>query len=194
MFMHWTKIRIWVWSTCLFLNLEMQMLHRFKADCTNGPTFALQLLVNRARSNPEAFAKMPPLDLSSTTTWIIGAEPVQPATVESFLQIFGAWGVQKQHINPSYGMAETVLYITGHTPPDTWCTDDRHGPRLVSCGDIVRPESYASPLDLRIVNPETCVPVLDDQVGEIWYVLSVLNDHDFFAFHRCPPLNVRLFY
>lgn len=121
------------------------------------------------------------LDLSN---WVIagnGGEPVLPQTMEAFIEKFGPYGFRPQTFMPTYGMAESVLFVAGlksmSEPPRVLTLDakelethkvrilpdNKSGERtVVSCG---RPGA-----DHRViaVEPETFNQCGPDQVGELW--------------------------
>ncbi len=121
------------------------------------------------------------LDLSN---WLVagnGGEPVLQQTMDVFINKFGPYGFRPQTFMPTYGMAESVLFVAGLKPlsqPAKVLTlsakdlethtvkilaDNKPGERnVVSCGN---PGS-----DHRViaVNPDTLTQSDPNQVGELW--------------------------
>ena len=121
------------------------------------------------------------LDLSH---WLVagnGGEPVLPETMDVFIKKFGPYGFRPQAFMPTYGMAESVLFVAGmkslSQPPRVLTLSaadlEMHTVRLlednasggrkaVSCG---RP-GY----DHRViaVDPATLTPSNPNKVGELW--------------------------
>lgn len=84
----------------------METVHKYRATVTFGPNFAFDLATKRAskisRINP---------DLSCLRVLGCGAEPINPKTIESFIEAFAPWGLKPHAILPCYGMAEATLAI-----------------------------------------------------------------------------------
>jgi len=121
------------------------------------------------------------LDLSH---WIVagnGGEPVLPQTMEVFIKKFGPYGFRPQTFMPTYGMAESVLFVAGlkplSQPPKVLrlsatdlemhtvrvLADNEPGERnVVSCG---RPGSGHRVI---AVDPVTLTQSNPNQVGELW--------------------------
>ncbi len=120
------------------------------------------------------------LDLSSWQVAFNGAEPIRPATLSAFCERFAPVGFREQAFFPCYGMAETTLIVTGaymRKSPTIGRFDgkalDEHRVipvpsghenerLLVGCGRVFPEE------EVLIVEPETCVPLPEHQVGEVW--------------------------
>jgi len=121
------------------------------------------------------------IDLSN---WIVagnGGEPVLQETMEGFARKFEPFGFRLQTFMPTYGMAESVLFVSGlkslSEPPRVLTlssTDlEKHtvriladnesgGRKVTSCG---RPGS-----DHRViaVDPATLTPSEPNRIGELW--------------------------
>ena len=145
------------------------------ATYSGSPNFGYQLCVDRVTE-----AQRDALDLSGWRNAYCGAEPIRPATLQSFMRTYARCGFRPEAMYPCYGMAETTLMISGGStrlPPvirhfdkaqieaDTACpvAADAHGAHaMVGCG---RP---AAGQIVAIVDPETRLEKMRGAVGEIW--------------------------
>lgn len=165
-------------SPMSFLQQPARWLHaisKYKADISGGPNFSYSLCEKKIPAD-----RLASLDLSSWRVALNGAEPVQYHTLEGFSRRFALCGFQKQAFYPGYGMAEATLIISGGSPSQEpvcrWLDknelrQDRAVSRpasapsaqpLVGCGGRILEETIV------IVDPRTCQPLADDQIGEIW--------------------------
>ena len=155
----------------------LEAISRFRAQFSPAPNFAYEQCVRR--STP---AEREGLDLSSWAIAINGAEPVRAATLQRFYEAFAPYGLRREALWPSYGMAETTLLISAgslgrtsrtlrvdrgslavgrleETPPGGPGGDIAE---VVTCGP---PASGTSVL---AVDPETRAPVEEGAIGELW--------------------------
>jgi len=154
----------------------LRAMSHYKVANTACPNFGYEYAARRIK--PEDCEG---LDLSH---WLIagnGGEPVLPKTMEKFIEKFGPYGFRPQTFMPTYGMAESVLFVAGMKPksrpprilrlsaPDlekhtirVLAENEPGGRTVVSCG---KPGS-----DHRIiaVDPKTLTLSKPDQVGELW--------------------------
>jgi acyl-CoA synthetase (AMP-forming)/AMP-acid ligase II len=148
---------------------------RYRATTTAGPNFAYELCVRR--TTPE---QRTTLDLCSLESAVVGAEPINPETIERFCAAFAPCGLRRQALRPSYGLAESTLMVTASRRPLAivvkTCPDgpgvevldgvdgapDRAFRPLVSCGLPAVGHSVV------IVNPESGMACPPDTIGEIW--------------------------
>ena len=153
----------------------LRAITKYRATISGGPNFAYDLCAQRITDED-----MQDLDLSSWKVAFNGAEPIRPATLSAFCERFAAVGFREEAFFPCYGMAETTLIVTGahmEKSPTIGRFDgkalDEHRVipvppghenerLLVGCGRIFPEE------EVLIVEPETCVPLPEHQVGEIW--------------------------
>jgi len=84
----------------------MDTVHKYRATITFGPNFAFDLATKRALKNSR-----PRLDLSCLRVLGCGAEPINPKTMEGFLEAFAPCGLKPTALMPCYGMAEATLAI-----------------------------------------------------------------------------------
>ena len=176
MFNLWRGQTTWVISPAAFIRrpiLWLEAISRQRATISVAPNFAYDLCV-RAIS-PERRAG---LDLSSWRVALNGAEPVQPETMERFVETFGAAGFDARTFMPCYGLAEATLLVSGASrgmgAACAWFdgaaleqglvvpTAVGQGRRLASSGPV------RTTGGVRIVTPDTGQPCPPDRIGEIW--------------------------
>jgi len=147
----------------------LQAISRYGITHSGGPNFAYDLCFRRV--DPDAS-----LDLSTWAVAYNGAEPVRAETLERFADRFSTCGFRRAAFYPAYGLAEATLKVSGGLPgggPSLLhlsstalergrAEDDPAGRRLVGSG---RPGAFTRVV---VVEPETGLPVLESQVGEIW--------------------------
>lgn len=78
-----------------------------RATVTVAPTFALRYCLRRFNAE-----RMAGVDLSSLRNFVVGAEHVDPETVDEFARTFAPYGLCSAALQPCYGMAETTLAST----------------------------------------------------------------------------------
>ena len=150
---------------------------KYRLTISGGPNFAYDLCVRAITDEQRAT-----LDLSCWSLAFIGAEPIQPATLERFAAAFAPCGFKPSAFYPCYGLAEATLMVTGarrssgatvQAFDDTALTENRVEPvpdgnskarRLVACGSPV------GMMRVVIVNPKTHTEVAPGGVGEVWVV------------------------
>ncbi len=148
---------------------------KYRATISGGPNFAYDLCVRKITDKQRAT-----LDLSRWSLAFVGAEPIEPGTLESFAAAFAPCGFDRGAFYPCYGLAEATLMVSGAARgggptirafdnaalaghrvmpvPD----DAGSARRFVSCGVPI------GDLRVRIVDAQTCTPVALGQAGEIW--------------------------
>lgn len=153
----------------------LQAISRYRATISGGPNFAYQLCVDKVADEDLA-----EVDLSSWKVAYNGAEPVRTETLTAFRERFAPFGFHAEANYPCYGMAETTLLVTGGSAceaPRIKSVDRRRleakriatpvaengvARELVSCG---WPRGRS---EVKIVDPDTMLPLDEDRVGEIW--------------------------
>ncbi len=134
---------------------------KHRATISGGPNFAYDLCVRKITDEQRAT-----LDLSSWCLAFVGAEPVEPGTLERFAAAFAPCGFNPGAFYPCYGLAEATLMVSGPkrgggatvgTFRDTALTENRVEPvpgdapqvrRLVACGSPI------GDLRVAIVDPQ----------------------------------------
>ncbi|MEP5760342.1 MAG: AMP-binding protein [Litoreibacter sp.] len=99
----------------------LEAISKGRGTITTGPPTALKLLTRRAAKD---------VDLSTLRYAWIGGEAVFPSVVEGFEQAYSDAGLSKGVIQPTYGMAETVVGISCGIPGTPWQAQDG----VISCG------------------------------------------------------------
>ena len=150
----------------------LRAISRYRAALSGGPTFAYDLCARRADA-----MLAEPLDLSSWTVAVSGAEPVRAEVMRGFAEAFAPAGFRAEAIRPSYGLAEATLLVTCGdrlAPLETRRLDRAGlhrdlaipvadgGAEVVGCGRNLADQALA------IVDPRTLVPVEPGRIGEIW--------------------------
>ncbi len=148
---------------------------KHRATISGAPNFAYDLCVRKTTDQQRA-----KLDLSRLSLAFVGAEPIQPETLERFAAAFAPCGFKASAFYPCYGMAEATLMISGGVRgggsnvrefDETALTEGRveptvrqagKGRRLVSCGASV------GDLHIVIADAERLAQARPGRVGEIW--------------------------
>lgn len=151
----------------------MQWVSDHRGTVTAGPNFSWVLATRALRRARD-------LDLSSLRIALNGAEPVDPRTVEAFVEAGAPFGLRPGAIFPAFGMAELAIGGTFPEPMRGLRTDavDRR---------VLESERYAAPaepgaegtrefallgrplpgLEIRIVDPDSGRPLVEREVGEL---------------------------
>ncbi|MGZ9057584.1 AMP-binding protein, partial [Methylomagnum sp.] len=148
---------------------------KYRATISGGPNFAYDLCVRKITDEQRAT-----LDLSSWALAFVGAEPIDPGTLERFAAAFAPCGFKPGAFYPCYGLAEATLMVCGPrrgsgatvgTFRETALTENRVEPvpddapqarRLVACGSPVGGHRVV------IVDPHSRAEGAPGRVGEIW--------------------------
>jgi fatty-acyl-CoA synthase len=151
----------------------LEWLSEFGGTATAGPNFSY-VLATRALRNASN------LDLSRLRLALNGAEPVDPDSVEAFVEAGARFKMRPGAVFPAFGMAEVMIAGTFPKPLTGLYTDavDRR---------VLETESYAAPttsdadgarrlavlgrpvpgLEIRVVDPLAGTSRLDREVGEL---------------------------
>ncbi|WP_103338880.1 fatty acyl-AMP ligase [Amycolatopsis sp. CA-126428] len=81
----------------------LRQLAGYPAVFTAAPNFAYDLAAEAGPGED--------LDLSDVRVALNGSEPVRPATIERFHEVFGPRGFRREAHRPSYGLAEATVYV-----------------------------------------------------------------------------------
>ena len=148
----------------------VQAISKYQATVSGGPNFAYDLAARKI--TPEQLAQ---LDLSRWSMAFNGAEPVRPATLERFTDVFGPVGFKREAFYPTYGLAEATLIATGGRRaaapilrdfPEHILSglpaDNGKTVTLVGCGVSLGDQKTL------IVDPDEYEILPEGRVGEIW--------------------------
>lgn len=152
----------------------LQAMSDYSARVTVAPCFAYDLCT-RVVSDEQAKS----LDLHDLYLAGCGAEPISADVLDRFARRFASTGFNPEAFYPCYGLAESTLFVTGATGPHgvitkSVCSRSFRKNRIVAPADpgstmrVVSCGIAHGATDVRIVDPQTCVELPDDQVGEIW--------------------------
>ena len=150
-----------------------EVMSRVGATHTAAPNFAFEFALRRTTDEQRRR-----WDLSSTRVVMSAAEPIRPQTVRAFYDAFAVSGLRGDSFYPAYGLAEHTVSVSmggravlrldkaelerGRAVPVTGGTD-RPVVEVPGCGRVTKPDAR-----VRIVDPDTCRPRPDGEVGEIW--------------------------
>lgn len=153
----------------------LKAISNFRITHSDGPNFAYELCVSKISDEEKQ-----ELDLSTWRMALNGAEPVFPETIDRFAHAFAPCGFRKSAFYPAYGLAEATLVVSGGKDELelTRCSvvpsaleqnkvifangsgsDER---TLVGSG------TFAAPMEIEIVDPESKRKCPPGVVGEIW--------------------------
>ncbi|PKO89763.1 MAG: acyl-phosphate glycerol 3-phosphate acyltransferase [Betaproteobacteria bacterium HGW-Betaproteobacteria-12] len=117
----------------------LRAIHRHRGTISGGPNFAFELCLRRI---PDA--EMQGIDLSSWRFAFNAAEPVSPDTIVQFEQRFAQYGLRRNCLAPSYGLAESSVGVAITPPGTAWRADRLDRERFTRSGQAV----FAGPGDL----------------------------------------------
>jgi len=133
---------LWLMRPEEFVRAPLQwlsVLGRGDANRAASPTFGLAHVARRVR--PE---RLDGLDLRGFRTLLVGAERVEPATLDAFVELLGPAGFRREAFCPAYGMAEATLAVTG-VAVDGGYRSHRVDPVSLELGEAVRPVAVDEP-------------------------------------------------
>jgi acyl-CoA synthetase (AMP-forming)/AMP-acid ligase II len=125
----------------------LEAISRFRGTVTTAPPTSLKLLTRR---------KAVEVDLSSWRYAWIGGEMVFPGVLEEFEEVYATAGLAGGVLQPTYGMAETVVGISCGNPGDFWSVEKG----VISCGQTL------DGIDMRVADPDG-EPVSSGEEGRI---------------------------
>jgi len=136
----------------------MRAIHRHRGTMSGGPNFAFELCLRRIQDED-----MEGLDLSSWRFAFNAAEPVSPDTIIQFEQRFSKWGLRKNCLSPSYGLAESSVGVAITVPGTPWRADRLDRERFTRTGEAMAAAS-ADPSPLIVIGCGTPIPGHDIRV------------------------------
>src|ERR1700759_5382817 len=139
---------------------------------SSAPNFPFDLAARKP-----ADSDLAGLDLGEVLGIISGAERVEPATLQRFVDRFAHFNFQDHMMRPSYGLAEATVFVAAGTwdessPAVHFDVGELGAGRVERCAAgsgtaLVKYKVPQSPT-LRIVDPDTQRECPHDSVGEIW--------------------------
>ncbi len=151
----------------------LKALSKYKATVSAAPNFAYELCIKKTKDE-----QLKELDLSSWSVALNGAEPIRSETIKKFTEKFKDSGFTDQAFFPAYGLAESVVFVTGpsrdqlpvileidkNALENNKISISENTPKvsIVTTGHIWLDETVL------IVNPETFEISKPDEIGEIW--------------------------
>ncbi len=150
----------------------MQMLASYPDASSGAPNFAFELALRKITDDD-----MAGYDLGRVSTLISGAERVRPDTVKRFAERFARFNLRGAALRPTYGLAESTLYVATTTqgqPPKVvdFESDKLSGGQAQRCASgtgtaLVSYQAVQAPT-VRIVDPDTHAECSEGTTGEIW--------------------------
>jgi acyl carrier protein len=110
----------------------MRAIHRHRGTMSGGPNFSFELCLRRIPDE-----EMEGIDLSSWRFAFNAAEPVSPDTIVQFEKHFGRFGLRKNCLSPSYGLAESSVGVAITVPGTPWRADRLDRERFTRTGEAV---------------------------------------------------------
>lgn len=153
----------------------LEAISKYRGTCAGAPNFGWDYCAKKITDEQKVH-----LDLSHLDVAYNGSEPVRASTLRNFIAAFSRCGMRPAALFPCYGMAETTLFVSGGplgTEPQVRTVSksllEGNQIRDVAPGgddarDIVSSGTIASSTSVVIVDPETCLPVSSQRVGEVW--------------------------
>jgi amino acid adenylation domain-containing protein len=147
----------------------IEAISRYRGAYCGGPCFGYELTASAAEGRLTGM-----IDLSCWAVASLGGDYISPATLARFEEVFTRYGFDAAAWFPAYGLAESVLCVTGRNgvlAKDFDAAALRRrvaqtvagpGLRLISCGTAMPGQV------VRIVDPETRLSLPEGRVGEIW--------------------------
>ncbi len=152
----------------------IRALSSYKVTYSGGPNFAFDHCTERVR-----FDESETIDLSTLNCLYNGAEPIRATTLQKFHRKFERFGLRKSQLLTCYGMAEATLAVsTSKLGKET--TILKASAQQLKMGKFISAELSETSTDLvscgfpknglkvMIVEPETCIELGGNEVGEIW--------------------------
>jgi acyl carrier protein len=136
----------------------MRAIHRHRGTMSGGPNFSFELCLRRITDE-----EMTGIDLSSWRFAFNAAEPVSPDTIVQFERRFGKYGLRRNCLSPSYGLAESSVGVAITTPGTSWRADRLDRDRFSRTGEAAF-AAADDPSPLVVIGCGTPIPGHDIRV------------------------------
>ena len=156
-------------------SLWWRQMSALRGSHTAGPNFAYEYCLRQDKLPEE---ELRGIDLGCVINAMSGAEPVRSSTMNRFFERFAPYGLRREAISASYGLAENTLAVTmrglrvltlnkqalqgGTVRLENTLPRNNNQTQLMSCG---RP---ASGVVVRIAEPSTGRALSEGVIGEVW--------------------------
>jgi acyl carrier protein len=110
----------------------LRAIHRHRGTMSGGPNFSFELCLRRIEDKD-----LEGVDLSTWRFAFNAAEPVSPDTIVEFEKRFARWGLRKNCLSPSYGLAESSVGVAITVPGTPWRADRLDRERFTRTGEAV---------------------------------------------------------
>jgi acyl transferase domain-containing protein/acyl-CoA synthetase (AMP-forming)/AMP-acid ligase II len=152
--------------------LWLEVMSHYRATISAAPNFGFELCVRKADEE-----RVAALDLRPWKSVVVGAEPIQLATMDRFIERFAEVGFRRSVLMPCYGLAEATLLVTAsRLAPDAEATDgerrrdDEPEPQAASALRSAVPVGTTDQAStVLIVDPATRTVCPDGVEGEVWF-------------------------
>jgi len=151
----------------------LQAMSDYRADYTVAPDFSYEMCTRKIDAEERKS-----LDLSHWKYAGNSAEPIRARTIENFVNSFSECGFPRDAFYPAYGLAEATLLVTGRNRQVRMNAFDidalaRNSAQVVERdGDnarmLVSSGSPSAGTSIKIVDPDTCIELPEQSVGEVW--------------------------
>ena len=136
----------------------LRAIHRHRGTLSGGPNFSFELCLRRIPDED-----MEGIDLTTWRFAFNAAEPVSPDTIVEFEKRFAKWGLRKNCLSPSYGLAESSVGVAITVPGTPWIADRLDRERFTKTGEAVEAPAGA-PSPLIVIGCGTPIPGHDIRV------------------------------
>jgi acyl-CoA synthetase (AMP-forming)/AMP-acid ligase II len=150
----YTGVELFTMDTLTFLQNPIvwpETMQKYKINFTIGPNFSYQLVCRKMKEKNISF------DMPFVYRVDIAAEPIHFTTP---IKIHEMWGIPKESIAHSYGMAEACIWVSSVLSS----FDEETGVAVSGCRDTSR----LSGMDFAVGNNLTCKLLPDGETGDIF--------------------------
>lgn len=144
----------------------------YRGTISSSPNFGYELCLQKITPKQKT-----QLDLSSWRVANNGAEPVRAKTMTEFARYFASCGFRYEAFCPTYGMAETTLFVAGELPTKSPRVLQLDREALMQNKAVIAKENTKTVVscgrswqgsEIAIANPQTLARCQPEEIGEIW--------------------------